>query len=328
MSTIKSEFRENKKSSCFWRFNRFFEPVAEQFQIGRDEILTTPLEKIDLLFIKREDLSPTGSHKFRSLVYQLSRLSASGQKNAILSSSGNAAIAASRYAASAKIQVFVFLSEKTPQNKLAALTMKNIVPILSNRPLRLAKYASAHFKLPNLCPSRDSNATIGFRSLGLEIFEQTQTNGAVANIFSFVTSGASLLGIFDSYQKLIEHGKLNKIPKLFGVTASGNLAGNLSGKREKIAKNIEKICDKSGGAVVKISDEQILSTGQYLKKNGILTSNEGVASFAAAKNVNPAGKTVVIFTGKKWDTMSIDSTKFLHAKNFADVDKILKDNGV
>ncbi|MFH1375331.1 MAG: PLP-dependent lyase/thiolase [Patescibacteria group bacterium] len=314
MSTKGFDSLVNPSQKDIWRYAKLLGNIGEGSQLssGQDEF--TPLDRVGDLLIKREDKSITGSHKFRSLAYQLTHLLAGGCTRAVLSSSGNAAISASHYAAQAGVKLFTFLSEKTAPAKLAAIKTENIVPILSKKPLRLAKYAAAKYNLPDLRPSRDPNAAIGFRSLGFELFEQ---NSKLDNIFTFVTSGASLKGISEAFRKLVEMRAVDKVPCLFAVYSEGKLAGGLSGGL-KNKEQIEKVCRQSGGGLVEVSDAEISS-----RENSFGTSAEGVASLIAAEKVKPGGQTVVIFTGRKWPKGEFDSNNFLRAENFADVDKIV-----
>jgi len=57
----------------------------------------TDLIKLDDFYIKREDLNPTGSAKDRALFYQVNNLQKLGFTNAVISSTGNAAISASYF---------------------------------------------------------------------------------------------------------------------------------------------------------------------------------------------------------------------------------------
>ncbi|MCK5471706.1 PLP-dependent lyase/thiolase [Candidatus Gracilibacteria bacterium] len=351
-----------------WRYAKLLEDVKEGSQIDAKQVDFTPIEKVanSPCKVKREDVSITGSHKFRSLAYQLSCLRDRGTSKAVLSSSGNAAIAASKLLPeNANLKLLVFLSKKTPSEKLAAIKFtKNLIPILSSRPLRLAKYTIKHFNLKDLRPSKDPNATIGFRSLGFEIFEQVPR---IKNIFSFVTSGASICGIAEAYEFLMKSKIIKEIPQLFAVNSSGQLAGSLNGHVAN--KNLYRVdtsrqnnlssgqpnlssghrVDKkfvewtavdtsrqkdlsSGQAVdkkicrVDISDTEILSIQQ--KYPQLETSNEGLASLAAAEKVKPKGETLVILTGRAWSKEKPDLNKFFKAENFADVDKIITRHNV
>lgn len=333
-----------------WRYARLLGNLKKENLVDSLQSNFTPIEKVGDWLVKREDKSMSGSHKFRALAFQISRLLDKKIERAVLSSSGNAAIAASRLLPKNKnLKLFTFLSKKTPPEKLAALEFsKNFVPILSDRPLRMAKYAVKHFKLNDLRPSQDPNAIIGFRSLGFEIFEQ---NPKFKNIFSFATSFASTRGIIEAYEILVKLGEVKKMPRIFAITSSGQLAGSLS---LPTGRQVDKRVDKnfvestrsgqrflssrqqstrvdsrqskfSSIEQVDISDEEILSSRQKFSK--IETSNEGFASLAAAEKVNPRGESLVVLTGKIWEkNREVDFSKFEKADNFAEIDKILARN--
>ncbi|MFA6458406.1 MAG: PLP-dependent lyase/thiolase [Patescibacteria group bacterium] len=327
-----------------WRYAKLLGKLKNTSQIGSGQTEFTPLKKVGEWLVKREDCSITGSHKFRALAFQLSCLLAEKIDRAVLSSSGNAAIAAAKILPHcANLKLFTFLSRRTPPEKLAALEFsENFVPILSDRPLRMAKYATKHFKLKDLRPSQDRNAVVGFRSLGFEIFEQ---NPKIENIFSFATSFASVHGMAEAFDTLVKLGALAKAPRIFAVVSSGQLAGELSGRivdkslcrvDKKIVEwtrvdNSRQLVDTqiltglSAGRQVDISDEEI--SAAQAKFNSVETSNEGFASLAAAEKIKPGGQTLVILTGRKWKDGKVDLTRFEKADNFAEVDRILTPHG-
>lgn len=324
MSTIDFRSLLDESRQDLWRYARLLQPVSPAHRVAGGQMAPTPIVKIGNFLVKREDLSPTGSHKFRSLAYQLSCIRATGYRQAVISSSGNAAISASHYAEIAGIRIFAFLSGETPPEKLSALSTAQTTVILSARPLRLAKYATAHYKLPDLRPSADQNSVIGFQTLGFELFEQLP-NKETANIFSFVTSGASLLGIASACQRLAKLGASTSIPRLYGVYSTGKLAGQLSANAVDKYIDTEKTCKQSGGGLIEVTDDEIMSTREQLSTRQIETSDESVAAFSAAEKARPAGQTVVIFTGRSWSTPKkpAQANQFEHAETFADVDKIM-----
>jgi threonine synthase len=314
MSTTRFQNIVNPTEKGFWRYAKLLGDLPENCRILSHQNEATPLEKVGDFWLKREDLSPTGSHKFRSLIYQLSYLKSKNILKAVLSSSGNAAISASHYAKTAGIQLFTFLSDKTPPEKLAAIQTANLIPNISSKPLRLAKYAIKHFSLPDLRPSQDKNAEIGFETLGFELFEQ---NPGIQNIFSFATSFASLEGIQKAYGKLLEMGEIQQLPHLYAVMNDGKLAGELSG--QPVDNRVDNF------DIVYSTDDDILSTRQHILSTQLSTqiSNESVASIAAYLKIKPAGESVVISTGKLWEYEEVNLSKFHKAETFADVDKIV-----
>jgi len=314
MSTASFQNRVSLQKQGFWRYEKLLGNISLDCQIDSLQLQPTPLEKVGDFWLKREDLSPTHSHKFRSLIYQISFLKSKKISKAVLSSSGNAAISSSYYAKAAGVKLFTFLSDKTPTEKLAAIQTKNIIPIISIKPLRLAKYAIKHFGLPDLRPSQDATAVIGFETLGFELFEQ---NPAIQNIFSFATSFSSLQGMRKAYKKLLDMGEIRQLPRFYAVVNDGKLAGELSGHQ------VDNPVDSF--EIVHSTDAEILSTRQHSLSTQLSTqiSNESVASIAAYLKIKPAGESVVISTGKLWGNREVDLSKFHKAESFADVDKII-----
>lgn len=298
-------------------------PAAKHVRVSTDQPTATPLVRMGEWWLKREDENVVGSHKFRSLSYQLATVYSTGGRAAVLSSSGNAAIAASRYAATAGVRLLLLLSPDTPPAKLAALTHSaNVTVVLSSRARRLAKYAATRYKLPDLRPSVDPNAAIGLRTLGFEIYEQLPT---VANIFTFVTSGASLLGIYQAFVELRKLGAIARLPRLYGVYSLGTLAGTLAGGGvDTLHAALTPALTATGGALVAVDDSAIVTTRQQFAVQGITTSAEGSASCAAATEVRPAGETVVILSGAERAPATVDTTRFHRAESFAEIDALLQ----
>ncbi|MGE0378476.1 MAG: pyridoxal-phosphate dependent enzyme, partial [Planctomycetaceae bacterium] len=73
-----------------------------------------PFEPYPRLFIKDEACNPTGSFKARGMSAAITRAVALGAKVVALPSAGNAAGAATYYAARAGIECFLFMPEDTP----------------------------------------------------------------------------------------------------------------------------------------------------------------------------------------------------------------------
>lgn len=315
-----------KPTDYFWSLLPHTLRPPSPNQISSQQIQPTPLEKFHHLYLKREDQSPTHSHKFRALISQLSQLKTKGARAAVLSSSGNAALAAAFYAPAAQIKIFLLLATKTPPAKLAALAQKITpftIPILSPRPIRLANYLAAKFHLPDLRPSRDPQAAQGFQTLGLELYHQ---NPQIQNIFSYFTSGASLTGILAAYRKIKQQQKIPHLPRLFGVYLENDLS-------PRQFESVTAVCQASKGQIVKISEAEFLTSRQKflteLKEQGLAaTSDEGLASLNAAIKIQPPGKTVVILTGAELKNVPPKKyPSFNYAENLTTIQQILTKHG-
>ncbi|MDA1038594.1 MAG: PLP-dependent lyase/thiolase [bacterium] len=280
--------------------------------------MLTPLEKSDSLakkvgvsglFLKREDKTPSGSFKFRAAERQLEHLVERGKKAAVISSSGNAAISLAREAKDQGIQLYAFLSPDTPPAKLEELSKYKPVIILSKRAMRLANYMSAHHRLPNLRPSVDDHAVIGFISLGEEIDEQMEENGGAQAIVSFMTSGASVLGISKGY-------RTEPVPKLIAVASDE--VGRLGTARGRV-EDVKQVAD-----IVSVEKIDVEKAREVLLSENIIVADEAIASFAAIMKLKPEGNVVWVVSGKDWgeSEYKMSPDDFFKAETFEDIDHI------
>lgn len=282
-----------------WRYASFFPHISEQFWISDERKEFTRLEKhAEDLFIKHEDEHPLGSHKGRSLAFQLSRLKAEGKDKLTISSSGNAAYAFLSLTESK--QSFAFVSPHADQNKIAALLnlkTKGHV-IVSESPRTFANWLINKHGYTDLRPSQSEDAIIGLMSLGFELFEQIADLSSEYSIFSVTTSGGNILGMFKAFKMLQEKGLLQSIPRLFPVVLKDYKGGTLTLERKK---ELEKVVKESEGEILQM--QPVLSG----KEN---TSFEGNTSMQACmENQTKINKAIVIFTGKVWPEMALPSHK-------------------
>ena len=173
-------------------------------------------EQLGDLFLKREDLQPTGSHKDRAARYQVARLLDRNARGTVISSSGNAGIAAAHYCRLAKRPCFVFLSRNTPSGKISAILNEDGYAIISDKPVNFARFAARIFDLPDLRPSIDPDAISGFTSLGIELAQQLPVDFS-GPLLMFSTSGASLIGLSNGLDLASSTTGNRARPKLFAV---------------------------------------------------------------------------------------------------------------
>src|SRR5690606_13199267 len=168
------------------------------------------------IFVKREDLSETGSHKFRYLKSQLEGLKHQGIHQVVLSTTGNAGITASHYAKQLGMKVFCLMSDRGDMDKAAQIEERDGFLVLSSRPVRFAKYLSKKYQVPFLRGSMDDFVVEQYRSLGEEIQQQVPEVAAIVN---FGTSGTSTVGLMSAWKEswpalhLVQSGRSNSIVK-------------------------------------------------------------------------------------------------------------------
>ncbi len=298
--------QENKG---IWQYAKFLPSIPKKYQLTLAEGNTT-LKKIDDIYFKCEYENPTGSVKDRGLAYQISSLFSKGIKEAVISSSGNAAISAAKYCQMANIILTVFVSPKINKSKLDELEKLAIKIIQSSRPISDAFKYSKEKNIYNLRPSRDPVGHIGYSTIAYELDQEV---GKVDAIFFPVSSGTTLVGVAQGYKKL------GYIPKLFVVQTTAvhpiasqfdsdfkktltSLANSLAAKYSPREKEIAKIIKKSHGGGWVISDEEMIAARNWLLGHNIDCSYEGAATLAALWKAHKKGSVfrnpVCLLTGK------------------------------
>lgn len=148
----------------------------------------TPLQNIEGIYFKREDLNLTGSAKDRAIKHQVANLVAQHYQSAVISSTGNAAISAQYFCQQNHLPLTIFLPPQTTPGKKEKLDNFTI----SSRPISAAiKFAkSNHAYL--LRQSTDPVALTGYAEISQEIISDLPT---VTSVFFPVGSGTTLLGV-------------------------------------------------------------------------------------------------------------------------------------
>ncbi len=320
-----------------WRYASFYSPaIEERYRLTLGEGWTKEVEIKELtstlalqsLRFKREDLNPVGSHKARSLAYQVSGAWAEGRRELVISSSGNAAVAAAAYCSLAGIRLYAFVPLQVAPFKLAQLRRFGAEVIVSGQALNAAKRAARRYGLLNLRPSTDDRSIEGFKSIACEIYEKGDEIDA---LFTFVTSASSLIGIGRAFLTLRDELKaLERMPELHAVQAGRitsiaekfdqtdgpseqrSLVGDLGVRKTRRTEEAVHLIEESGGGGWIVSDDDIRRAIALLNQYGLDTSLEGGAALAgvvkAAKR-RQLGKVVCLLTGhasqrpqEKWET--------------------------
>ena len=350
----------NKQKKGVWRYADFYDEVIKEenrLSLNNGNALTREGDirecrlqgnRYNYLYFKREDENECGSLKDRSLAYQVSLAKQNKKKELVISTSGNAGIAAAAYCQKGGIKLYIFISPKTEKAKIAEMQKYNPIIIKSKRAIRLANYLSAKHKIENLRPSVNNSSVEGFKSIAFEIFENL---GEVDAIFTFVTSGSSFVGMGRAYRYLLKNKEIKKMPKLYAVQ-SGDIfsvaeefnnmktfqsesdirecrlqIGMFGIKNTRRKKEILELIKLSGGSGIYVNDGEVQDAKNILEENNIYTSPEGCASFAGVMKVdkeNKFNKAVCILSGKKREELdSINESGIYEAESFGDVDEVV-----
>lgn len=295
-----------------WKFEDLLPPIETKYHLTLGEGATR-LTQIENIFFKHEYENPTGSVKDRGIAYQISHLYSKNIKKAVISSSGNAAISAAHYCKLAGIELTVFVSPKINTLKLKQLTKLSTSIIKSSKPISDAfQYAKKNSAF-NLRPSTDPVGHIGYTSIAYEL--DNQLSNQIDAIFFPVSSGTTLVGVGEGYQKL------GYLPKFFAVQTTSvhpiashfdenftktekSLADALVAKYTPRQEEVQSLIKKSGGGGFVVSDEDILSAHDFLLKHDINCSYEGAAALAGLWKAQNKGLKfqypVCLLTGKPY----------------------------
>ena len=183
-----------------------------------------PAHGHDQVYIKDERYGPTSSFKDRQAAVAVAAMNEGGVREAVIASTGNAAVAYAAACARAGVKLWVFMTSLVPQEKLreAALFGAEVIRVSGNydqtkqiasqfaqrRHLHLDRGASS-------IPSRESMKTIAY-----EIVEQLGWRAPDWYIQA-VSGGLGPLGVYQGFKEMLEMGLINKIPKLAVIQAEG-----------------------------------------------------------------------------------------------------------
>lgn len=175
-------------------------------------------------YFKDERYGPTSSFKDRQAAVAVAAMNENNISEAVIASTGNAAVAYAAACARAGIKLWVFMTSLVPQEKLreAALFGAEVIRVSGN--YDQTKQIAAQFaQRKNLLldrgassiPARESMKTIAY-----EIVEQLGWKAPDWYIQA-VSGGLGPLGVYQGFKELYEMGLIHKIPKLAIIQAEG-----------------------------------------------------------------------------------------------------------
>jgi threonine synthase len=329
-------------------------PAGSRLTLGEGDTPLEPAEALgaDLgipsLRLKREDHSPTGSHKARYLGYLCSVLVASGVRQAVISSSGNAAIAAAAYATLGGIRLLSLVSPRTPRVKLEQLRNYPQLTVLSDRPVALLHHAVQNWGLADLRGSVNPLAPNAYRGLAKELLEEAE----LAGVFLFSSSGAAALGLSQGFAQLLEPAARPQLHVVEGAPG-GELTrpwysseshpqgdsrlGELGSRRSRLAPAVRRAVRESGGRGWRVGASELEEVRELGSRHGLGTSWEGIAALAAMRQsfseAGPRrdGSWLAVLTGDSAqlavDPWPADELPFPIAESESELDQLLTAGG-
>jgi threonine synthase len=176
------------------------------------------------VYIKDERYGPTSSFKDRQAAVAVAAMVENHINEAVIASTGNAAVAYAAACARAGIKLWVFMTSLVPQEKLreTALFGAEVIRVSGNYD-QTKQIASQFAQRRNLfldrgassIPSRESMKTIAY-----EIVEQLGWRTPDWYIQA-VSGGMGPLGVYQGFKELYSMGLISHIPKLAVIQSDG-----------------------------------------------------------------------------------------------------------
>ena len=308
-----SEIRLNfdGKNLSVWKYREALPVKTDPVSLGEGGTPLYKLERIKSnvknLFVKHEGLNPSGSFKDRGMTVGVTKALELKMRTVICASTGNTSASMAMYAAKAGLKAVVLLpAGKVALGKLAQALMHGakVIAIKDNfdKALEIVKSLATRKSL-YLLNSVNPFRLEGQKTIAYEIFDEL---GYVPEaIFVPVGNAGNISAIYKGFKELVEMGYADSVPKMIGVQAKGaNPIYKAFLKRsEEIepvknpetiatairigapvnAKKALKAVYESSGAVIEVSDEEIVEAQKLLAaKEGIGVEPASAASLAGA----------------------------------------------
>ncbi|MCJ7435046.1 MAG: pyridoxal-phosphate dependent enzyme [Anaerolineales bacterium] len=178
----------------------------------------------DRVYIKDERYGPTSSFKDRQAAVAVAAMNEGGIREAVIASTGNAAVAYAAACARAGIKLWVFMTSLVPQEKLreAALFGAEVIRVSGNYD-QTKQIATQFAERKHLWLDRGSSsipARESMKTIAYEIVEQLGWQAPDWYIQA-VSGGLGPLGVYQGFTELHKMGLIERIPKLAVIQAEG-----------------------------------------------------------------------------------------------------------
>ncbi len=250
------------------------------------------------LWLKWEGGNPTGSFKDRGMTVAVSKALEEGARALVCASTGNTAASAAAYAARAGIPAVVLQpAGRVALGKLAQARVHGarVLEVRGSFEQALAAArelaaSGSHTLVNSLNPYRLQ----GQKTAAFEIAEEL---GSTPDAIALPYGGG---GNLRAYAMGFEEAG-SRLPRLVAGAASkraDTLASAIRITDPVHAREAEEAVARSGGAVVSLSDDEILEAWRDLASvEGIFCEPASAASLAAVRKARPSGRVVCVLTG-------------------------------
>jgi threonine synthase len=275
---------------------------------------------------KLEFMMPTGSFKDRGMTVMVSYLKSRGLDRVLEDSSGNAGASLSAYAAAAGLQCRILVPETASYPKIAQIAAcgADVVTIRGSRQdvadAAVRMSAEIFYASHNWVPF----FVEGTKTLAYELWEQLGF-AAPDNVVTPLGYGSNVLGCLRGFDELVCSGEIEKTPRVFAVQAENcapyyaayragseslvptevkpTIAEGIASSKPTRVREVLNGVRKSGGAIVAVSENEIVDALRSLARKGLYVEPTSAAAAAGLTQLLTAGQigahetTVLVLTG-------------------------------
>jgi len=215
-----------------WRYHEVL-PIESTSALDLDVAGGTPLRLSrrfassvghERTYIKDERYGPTSSFKDRQAQVAVAGMLESDVDEAVIASTGNAAVAYAAACARAGIKLWVFMTSMVPPEKLREVALFGAEVVKVSGTYDQAKQIAAEFaKRRDLLLDRGVRSLLAresMKTIAYEIVEQLGWQAPDWYIQS-VSGGLGPLGVYHGFQELYDMGLIERIPALGVIQAEG-----------------------------------------------------------------------------------------------------------
>ena len=281
------------------------------------------------LYLKDDGVNPTGSLKDRASFLVAAFARKHGIREVVVASTGNAGSSMAGVGAAAGLKVKLFLPKTAPPAKMIQALQYGADLVLADKNYDQAFSLSLEYSNTRGGMNRNTAynpMTIeGKKTVSIEIFKQLKK--APDHVFVSVGDGVIMSGVYKGFRDLLQLGRIDKIPVVHAVQASGSDAicramesGDFDGQAESPVRAAKTVADSIsvdtpsnghlalknlkafGGHCFTVTDEEILCAQKELSSTCGLFSEPAAATayagFLKQKAALDSNETcVVLLTG-------------------------------
>lgn len=264
------------------------------------------------VYLKLDQLCPTGSFKDRGSTVMLSKLCEWGIDEIIEDSSGNAGASVAAYASRAGIKAHVYIPGYTSAGKAAQIAMSaaDLVKMPGSREDTAQAAWDAADRLFYASHNWSPYFVNGLKTLAYEIAEQLSWQ-APEWVVAPTGGGSLVLGLYFGFSDLLRAGLVDRMPRLAVVQAENcapvyqawkqgledvpavakqeTAAEGISIAKPVKGKDILKAIRATDGVVLTVSDDEVWAMVTELGKRGIYVEPTAAAAPAAVDKLQASG---------------------------------------